>query len=197
MSDGVYKKLSATKAADLCGHFELPEEARGWLDGRTTGQFLDLLVEKEQLVAAIDLLAHALPKREAVWWGCLCLREVHGPDFAPKDQAALKAAAQWVLDPSEEKRQAAAAPAEATEYATPAGCLALAAFGSGGSLNPPNLPAVPPDPYLTAKTVSGSLLMAATKGDPLQVPEMQRRFVELGQRIAQGKVDCPQAKKKP
>ncbi len=192
-----YSKLRSTKASEVCSHFELPDEAQALLrEGLATGLFLELLVSKQEYLAAIDVLAHALPKREAVWWGCLCTRHAAGPDLPAADRAALKAATQWVLDPSEENRRAAEAPGEATEYETPAGCLALAAFGSGGSLTPPNLPPVPPDPSLTGKVVSGSVKLAAATGDPLELPARSHQFVELGMKLAKGQLSCPQPKKR-
>jgi hypothetical protein len=63
----------------------------------------------------------------------------------------------------------------------------MAAFWTEGSINAPNLPAVPPDPLMTAQAVSGAVLLAATQGGPANIPANQRRFVELGAGIASGK----------
>jgi hypothetical protein len=191
-------KLTSNKATEVCSRFELPDDAQAILrEGISTGLFLELLINQQKYLAAIDVLAHALPKREAVWWGCLCARQTGGAEFSPKDRDALKAVAQWVLEPSEENRQGAGPPGEATGYKTPAGCLALAVFGSGGSLTPPNLPPVPPDPSLTGKTVSGGVKLAATKGDPLKIPLNHRQFAELGMEFAKGRLSSPHLKKKP
>jgi hypothetical protein len=38
----------------------------------------------------IDFIAHALPAREAVWWGCLCLQHACGSNLSPADKAPAK-----------------------------------------------------------------------------------------------------------
>jgi hypothetical protein len=184
------RKLPKIQAAtaDICRPIPLSAESRQLLrDGLTPGEYFDLLVEKKQYVAAVDLVAYGLPKREAVWWACLCVRTAYGSAIPAPQAAALKGAVQWVLDPSEENRLAAQAPGEGAGYNTAAGCAAMAAFGADGSLNPPNLPAVPPNPLMTAQAVSGAVLLAAAQGDPANVLANQRRFAELGADIASGK----------
>ena len=107
-------------------------------------QFLDALIGKQHFLDAVRFLAHALPKREAVWWACVCARQVaDGKEPAPV-KAALAAAEKWVADPSEDNRATAMPAARRPSWATPAGCAAMAAFWSGGSLAPPKAPVVPP-----------------------------------------------------
>src|SRR5262249_1071912 len=139
MSAGKLSKVKADKAAEICQHFKLGEEAAPLLkDGLTPKEFLDALLTHKLYVVAIDFVAHALPAREAVWWGCLCARHAAGSSLPSKEEAAFKAAVQWVLDPNEENRSAAQAPAEKASLGTPAGGLAMAAFWSGGSMSLPN-----------------------------------------------------------
>src|SRR5262245_44734732 len=116
--------MSTTTDPSVATRRELPREA------------LDLL-EQEQYPRAVRLLAEALPKREAVWWACQCVRHAGGPELATLAVAALRAAEQWAADPSEDNRRAAYTAAQPVGFGTPAGCAALAAFLSGGSLGPP------------------------------------------------------------
>src|ERR671937_3326223 len=98
MSNGL-AKVTAKTAAEVCKHFPLGDEAKKLLrDGQTPAQFLDLLIEKQQFPDAVRFLAHALPKREAVWWACLCARAAAGPNPPPKAAAAVQAAEKWVAD---------------------------------------------------------------------------------------------------
>ncbi len=107
--------------------------------------FLDALIEAGEFPDAVRFLAHALPKREAVWWACLCAREAAGADPPEPVAAALRAAEAWVADPSEENRRAAVARGRGGRAAAPpAGCAAAAAFWSGGSLGPARRPGRPP-----------------------------------------------------
>src|SRR5262249_46936566 len=148
--------------------------------------------EKEEFPDAIRFLAHALPKREAVWWACLCARAVApSPPPAPI-LAALEAAEAWVSDPSEENRRQAMPAAAAATFGTPAGCAALAAFWSGGSLGPPNVPVIPPGEYLTAHGVAGAIMFAAVSSEPEKAPEKYRSFLALGVDVGNGNRPWPE-----
>jgi hypothetical protein len=187
MSSNGLAKVTAKTAAEVCKHFPLDEEAKKLLrDGLTPAQFLTALIEKQQFPDAVRFLAHALPKREAVWWACLCARAVAGSNLPPPIAAALQAAEKWVVDPSEENRRAAMPAAEAAEFKTPAGCAAVAAFWSGGSLGPPNVPAIPPGEYLTAHGVAGAVMLAAVQSEPEKAPEKYRKFLAQGIEVANG-----------
>jgi hypothetical protein len=187
MSSAGLVKVTAKTAAEVCKHFPLGDEAKGLLrDGQTPAQFLDVLIEKEQFIDAIRFLAHALPKREAVWWACLCGRSVAGSSPPPNIAAALQAAEKWVGDPSEDNRRAAMPAAEAAELKTPAGCTAMAAFWSGGSLAPPNVPVVPPGEYLTAHGAGSAVMLAAVQSEPEKAKEKYRKFLAEGTEVAKG-----------
>lgn len=187
MSNGTWAKVTAKTAAEVCKHFTPGDEAKPLLrDGQTPKQLFDLLLEKKLHLDAIRLLAAALPKREAVWWACQCARQAHGTNPPPKVAAALAAAEKWVADPSEENRRAAQAAAEAAEMKTPAGCAAMAAFWSGGSLGPPHVPTVPPGEQLTGHGVSGAVMLAAVLKEPEKAAEKHRTFLDLGVNVANG-----------
>lgn len=200
-------KITAATAADVCKNFELKEEARPLLTpSQTPREFLEVLLANKKNAAAIDFLAHALPAREAIWWGSLCLQHVSGSKLPPVEAAAEKAAVRWVLDPTEENRRAAQAPGEAARVGTSAGCLAMAATWTGGSLAPPvpsphakapPIPPVPPGPFLPAEAVAGAVMLAAVKAEPTKVIETQRLFVELGVGVAEGRFVWPEAHPEP
>jgi hypothetical protein len=179
--------IAASTAAEVCRRFALGEEARVLLSaGQPPGAFLDVLIRHGLHTDAARFLAHALPKREAVWWALRCAREVAGAEPPEAVAAALNAAETWVLDPSEPNRRAAMPAAEAAGFGTPAGCAALAVFWSGGSLAPPDLPAVPPADHLTAHGVSCGVMLAAVQNEPQKAPERYQRFFALGLAVAEG-----------
>ena len=185
-SDGLVK-VTAKSATEVCKHFQLGDEAKKLLrDGVTPAQFLDTLIEKQQFPDAVRFLAHALPKREAVWWACVCSRAVAGSSSPPPITAALQTAEKWVADPNEENRRAAMPAAEAAQFKTPAGCTAVAAFWSGGSLGPPNVPVIPPGEHLTAHGVASAVMLAAVQSEPEKAPEKYRKFLALGIDVAKG-----------
>lgn len=188
MGKGALVKVAASTATEVCACFDLKPEARPLLrDGMGPKEFVDALVANKQYLAGIDFMAHALPAREAVWWGCLCLQHTSGGNLSPADKAACKAAVQWVMQPTEENRMAARAPAEEAGIVTPSGQLAMAAHQTGGNIAPPNAPPMAPGPFAPAKAVSGAIKMATSKADPVKIVETQRLFLELGIGIAEGR----------
>ena len=179
--------VTSQNAAEICRDLQLEGEAAGLLrEEQTPAAFLDLLIKHQQYVAAIQFLAHALPKREAVAWASQCVRNAGLEPLDDKSKAALEAADQWVLDPTEPNRRTAHAAAEAVGYGTPAGCAALAAFLSGGSLGPAHVPEIPPAPTLTAQAAAGGILLAAVLKEPEKAPDKQRDFLRRGIDVAGG-----------
>lgn len=145
--------------------------------------FATALLNAEKFQDAVRFLAHALPKREAVWWALLCAREAAGDAPSPEVKASLDATDVWVRHPGDEQRRAAMAAAQKATFKTAAGCAGLAAFFTGGSLSVPGQPEVPPGPFLTAKAVSGGVSLASIGADPKTAPERFRRYVEQGLHI--------------
>lgn len=179
--------VRAETAAEICGQLELDAEAKEHLqEGQSPKEYFDLLLEHGLLADALRFLAHALPKREAVWWACLCLRSTLDGEVEPEEVAPLEAGEAWVMSQSEESRQRAMQAAEATEYATAAGWAAAGAAWSGGSLAEPDLDEVPPGETLTAKAVTAAVMLAAAAGEAEQVEPRQRRFAQIGLTVADG-----------
>ena len=160
---------------------ELGEEAMALLRPELHPlEFVKLLMEKTLYPDAVRFIAHALPKRESVWWGWVCARRAAGESPPPKIKAALDATEKWIAQPSEDNRRSAMAAAQKAELGTAAGCAGLAAFFSGGSLAPPEAPVVPPGEFLAAKAVSGAVIFAAVASEPEKAPEKFRSFVAQG-----------------
>ena len=195
-SEPSLRKVAAARAAEVCERYELDRRARPLLKpDATPREFLGVLEAERQRQSAVCFLAHALPAREAVWWGSLCVAQAGGSALPPAEAAAARAAAAWVLEPTEENRHAAEKASTDAPKGTAAEMLAVAAGWTGGSLAPPlpKVPPVPPGPWLPAKGVYGAVLLAATAsgGD---VQETLRLFVELGIGVAEGRFTWPDVK---
>ena len=147
---------------------------------------LDRLTGPDDLVSAVTLVAHALPKREAVWWACMCARAVPAAQAAPIDVAALDAAEFWVRKPDDERRRACMAAAQAGRFDSPEAWAAVGAFWSGGSMSPPDAPAVAPPEHLTALAVAGAVRLAALRRKPAAVNQRLVRFLAAAREIATG-----------
>src|SRR4051812_35401730 len=95
----------------LCAAAEVSEDAAALLTAAPAEPaqraFVATLVERELFADAVAFLAHALPRREAVWWAWVCARKASGPKPTPQVQGALDATERWIVQPTEDHRRQA------------------------------------------------------------------------------------------
>src|SRR5689334_16743817 len=122
-------------AREACSWLELEKQSHAHLsDNPGTLIFVERLMDCRLFEDAMLVLAGLLPRREAIWWGCLCLWHVYRSQADEIDMAILGAALRWVKDPTPantlvlDKMRRNAGPG------SPAAALALAAFWSEGSM---------------------------------------------------------------
>lgn len=181
------KKIVKRSVADFIAHAGLDaEKAARFSPQQSAADALGSLIEAGALEDALKLIAHALPKRESVWWACTCSRAVLGAAPSGDEGHAIKAAEAWVYDPTDDKARAAYGWAEKLGFKTPGGWAAVAAFWSSGSLSPPDQPLVPPAPYLTGVAVAGAVMLAAVVDPVSEISARHRRFLDYGIEIASG-----------
>jgi len=177
VSDEPLAKIQAATAAEICLRYDVPMDARALLrDAMTPREFLEVLAGAKRYVQGIDFLAHALPPREGIWWGSLCLQHARGEALYPAERAAWVAALRWVIQPTGENQAAAQAPAGAAGVMSPAGALAWAAVGG-----------IEPGPYGPAATVARAVKLASSQCSAVGIIEAQRSYLELGIGVAEGK----------
>jgi len=186
MEAGKLKKIAGAVPREVCRRADLGPDALALLEGALEPEaFLRALLERECWADAAKFLAHALPKREAVWWGILVVRSQLG-DAAPAEATGILAAAErWVRQPTDEHRRAAMDLAEPNLGDT-AGLVGVAAFMSGGSLAPVGVDVVPPPVHLTGTMIANAVILSAVGGDPLTAPIKYRGFLVKGLEIARG-----------
>jgi hypothetical protein len=141
--------------------------------------------------AALRLQAHWLPKRLAVAWACVCLRDVLGDNATAHDRSVFEIVDRWLQQPDEADRRAAEAAAAANEYDGAASQIALAVFTSEGSLAPEGVDPVPPDDRLCGQSVTTALIMAAYLGDPTLANRRFRQFLDVARKVAAGEIALP------
>ncbi|MGH7617229.1 MAG: DUF6931 family protein [Gemmatimonadaceae bacterium] len=171
--------------ADISAVSDLGEKARALLGPSPPApkEFIGALVAGNLFADAVRFLAHALPRRECVWWAWVCARKAAGAEPPLPIQNALDATERWIMQPTEEHRRAALQFGELADFGTAAGCAALAAFMSGGSLAPPDAPPVPAGEFMTAKAVSGSVTLSAVS-DADHADEKFAECINLGLEVA-------------
>jgi hypothetical protein len=164
---------------------DLSDEAQALrTEDQTPQAYLELLMKHEQYPDAVRLLAHALPKREAVWWAWVSAKRTAGEEPPPEIQAVLEATEAWIKEPTDQNRRVAMEKAEVADFSSAAGCAGLAAFLSGDSLAPADIDPVPPGEYMAAKAIAGSIVLAAVSREPEKANEKFQGFVEQGMVVA-------------
>jgi len=187
-------KIKAATAQEVCAGFELTEAGRPHLKPDMPPiDFVNALTAHGAYADAVQFLARALPKREAVWWSCCCARELGIDAMRPELAASLQAAEVWVRRPNEENRRAAEKAARLAKASHPARWSAMAAFWSGGSLAPPGEAEAKPPEDFTAKAVAGAVAMAAAL-DAAKSEARNKLFIGYGIDIALGGTGRPSTK---
>jgi hypothetical protein len=180
-------KLDGREFAALRPHVKLPPPATALTkDCRLASEALEILEANDFLLETTRVLAYALPRREAVWWACMCTAHTAPPDLPEPYRLAREAAELWVRQPSDKNRRAAMQAADATEKQEPETWCAVAVFWSGDTIVAEDQPKVAPPPHMTGKGVAGVVYLAAVRGNPLLVDARLKRFLESGRNIAAG-----------
>lgn len=182
MSDAKPAARAGRSVAELAEAAELSEEARQLVaPDRSHREFLRLVTEQGHYADAVRFLAHALPRREAVWWAWVCARRAAGAEPKPPIKAVLDATERWIAQPTDEHRRLAMQRAEEADFGTPAGCAGLAAFLSGDNLAPANVPTpVPPGEFVAAKAIAGAVVLAAVVNEPEKAEEKFQAYLQQG-----------------
>ncbi len=149
------------------------------LPSASVAQVLNELKSKAASMDMMQLLAHALPAREATWWACLAARDMG------VDTRAVKAAEAWVRNPGFHTRLAAR---EALDTAKPdddTSLCALAACFADGTMGPGEFDDYPAPPGAVGASVYGFLLIVLF-ADEAKVDQRGPILLERGLDIARG-----------
>ena len=139
-----------------------------------------------KLVEATRLMAHALPRREAVWWACMCARHVAPAALSDDDRSAIEAAELWVRSQTDESRRAAFDHAGRGGFNSPEAWAAVGAFWSGDSLAPVGQGPVAPPAHVAAAAIAGAVALASVRDDPARRSGRLQRFLASARDIAAG-----------
>src|SRR4051812_37009985 len=149
---------AAIQTAQLSSISGIGDDARALLrDEMPPREFTQLLIDRRHFPDAVRLLAHALPKRESVWWAWVSARRAAAEPAVPI-QTSLAATEKWIAQPTEENRRAAMQAAEVAGLQTAAGGAGLAAFFCGASSAPPRGPPGAPGSYGRGRGGGGGVL---------------------------------------
>jgi hypothetical protein len=151
---------------------------------RTPIDFLNSLLSDGRVGEAVTFCAYLLPRREAVWWACGCVRRLLSD--VPKNRAAgLLAAEAWVYQPDDEHRQAALDIGVNGDSKDAVTWLALAAGWSGGFLKSSRNRQDPMPPYMTARAARIAVLFSASKVGGVERLERLKACIAEGVALAE------------
>ncbi len=185
--DDSLKKISAKTAYEVCRHFSLSEDAAAHLDPSISPADFLMQLEKNNLFEdAIRMLAHALPKRLAIWWACLVAELVTPVSPNSIHYHAYKAVEAWVRNPTETNRRIAEKAGAVADYKSAASWAATAAFWCTGSIGAEGDPMVAPPDYLYTHAIVGAIGLAAVTPVPDHYEENLQAYYYLGIDLAKG-----------
>jgi hypothetical protein len=180
-------KLSKAQLAEVLQRCDLPGEAAAVVAGITdVPGVIAALARGGFRVEAARVFAHALPKREAVWWACMCAAHTAPGALGEPDRKAREIAELWVRNQTDALRRAAMDEAKKAGFQSPEAWAGVAAFWSGESLAPPEALAVPPPPHLTGLAVAGAVALASVRGNPVKQQQRLTLFLQSANDIAAG-----------
>ncbi len=175
------KKQISSLAIDICSKFSLEDKKSQEILDTNIGvsEFLEALRNKGLYRDAIRFLSHALPKREAIWWSCVCIRS---SDIILEKQNldSLETTEDWVRTLSEENRLKARDAALIEKLETPTSWAAISAFWSQGSIAPPSAPIVLASESLSPNAVSGAIILAGVLQNPQNSSTKYENFLQKG-----------------
>ncbi len=184
------KRIRSDSLAALCRHFEWSEKVASFITPHASvATVLASLINHRYWFDAATLLAHALPKREAVSWAVLVTRDyftVASPETRAAEQAVIEAVQKWILQPEDELRMAAHAAGVKVGNRLPSYWAAMGAFWSTGNITPEVGVITPPPPFLYARAVAASIDMAASLSGSGR-DQNYEKWLKIGLSIAEGR----------
>lgn len=175
-------------AWELChvGGIDLTPQGQSLLRAELTARsYFDLLMQHGCYKDARCLLAQALPKRRALWWACVCARDLYDPPTPPAAEV-LEVVSHYAMTDDESSRRRAETLGQQFGPDDLLTCLAMAAFFAGDNVSRADLPPVEPQPFVTGRLVEVVVYLVSVRKDLPCYKDHLRRYLEQGIRMAAG-----------
>ncbi len=182
-----WKKISTERVSDIIDVDVLDSTSLELLEPDMRPEaYIEALSSAEKWTDAVAVMARALPRREAVWWACLCAALMDGLSENKEEILALKTAEKWVYKPSEENRRNAFVQAQKSDKpsAGTLSCMAVA-FG-GGKLALSKDQSIDFDASVFTEIVAAVVMISASENDGLHINQRLKQFLHNAKDIACG-----------
>jgi hypothetical protein len=182
-----WKKIVAERACDVIDAKKLSSNASELLT-EVIGpeEFIRALAKAGQWLDAVKVLAYALPKREAVWWACVCARGMQGVLGDKAQQLALATAEKWVFEPTDEQRTAAFLAMQKCKSNSGGSLSALSAAFSAESLPLGGGQKLEVDLSTFPEVVFATVFLAANESGEVALNDRLQDLLSIGEDIARG-----------
>lgn len=185
--DRQWKKLTSERTGDIISKNELQPDSVIMFDPESRPEaFIYDLVSADQWVDAIKTVSRSLPPREAVWWACMCVRQMRSLESDEAEMAALKAAETWVYQPKDENRLKAFELAQKSQTNSAGALAALTAVFNTGSLPLVDGTEAELDANVFSDMATATVMMSAGDTEPQHIYELYRKFIASADDIANG-----------
>jgi hypothetical protein len=134
---------------------------------------------------AVGFCAYLLPRREAVFWACLCVRAL-AKDSVIAGEPILRTAEAWCVEPGERARRAALEAGRSGDREWAATWAAFAAGWSGGTWRAGADGDIACAPSQTAQGVRAAVLVAMCRVRMADRASEMTRLIEEAVRLAEG-----------
>lgn len=182
-----WKKIVAERASDIIDANDLSSGSAEYLNSESSPEALIMkLSEASRWPDAIRVMASALPRREAVWWACVCSRQWENLSGDETDKMALEAAEKWVFKPSDEGRSKSFRLAQLSTSASTGTLTALAVACSESKLTVFEDQEINMDSSTFPQIIAAAVLIAANEKTGEQIDDQFRVFIRIGENIAKG-----------
>lgn len=182
-----WEKVTSEKVGDIIDVSELQSGSVELLKSDMRPEkYIQALTSADKWPDAVKVMAHALPKREAVWWACICARNMEVLAKNKEEALALKAAEKWVYKPTEENRRKAFLQAQKGDAPSVGTLSSLAAACSGGKLSLGEGQSADLDDSAVPQIVSTVVIISATEKEADQTNQILNSFLQKGIDIACG-----------
>ena len=179
--------MTAEKVPDIVDVQDLDTDSQALLKpGMRPEAYIHELSAAEKWPDAIKVMSRALPPREAVWWACVCARQMEGFVDNKSELAALEAAEKWVFKPTDEHRQAAFKRAQESNPKSAGTMSALAVAFSGPKMLVADDQFMDVDTALLPQMVDAAVMVAACEKKGEKLIERFQQLLKSGEDIACG-----------
>jgi hypothetical protein len=187
MADNHWKKVTVATAREIVPPDLLEPSSEELLETDMRPEaYIGALVESGSLSDAVKVMTRVLPVREAVWWACVCARQISALAESDVEMAALNTAETWVFEPNEKNREKAFEFVKSHD-AKGAGVLcAVAASFSEGNAPLGDGHHVDLDAAVFPQIIDGVVMISAMEKQGEEIKDRLRAFIASGEDIARG-----------